>query len=231
MKLSILLLLVWSLSCIRAFGQAEFYVSPFGDDSNAGTIESPFRTVQKARDAVRQSIKRTKGDHTVYLRGGTYRIDETIRFDQRDSGGKKGYKNIYQAYKNEKPVISGGVQISGWEPHKNGTWKASAEGINFRQLYVNDRRAIRSRQPNAGDFYRLKFWDTPGKRVVVGSGHISNWNNFEQVEMVVQVFWAESILRLKSFELHGPVFGGTDADVVWGDRLGENTPDDQYHGK
>ena len=33
---------------------AELYVSPDGDDSNAGTLESPLRTLAGARDAVRK---------------------------------------------------------------------------------------------------------------------------------------------------------------------------------
>jgi len=201
-----LLLLVWSLSNFRAYGQTEFYVSPFGADSNPGTLEAPFKTIQKAQGAVRQSIKRTRGDITVYLRGGTYRIDETIKFDYRDTG-KKNHNTIYRAYKDEKPIISGGVQITGWVPHKDGIWKASVRGLNFRQLYVNGHRAIRSRQPNSDNFFRLKAWDMPGKRIVIGSGQISGWNNFEQVEMVVQLSWAESILRLKSFKLHGTAAG------------------------
>ncbi len=201
-----LLILVWHLSFIGAYGQSDFYVSPFGDDSNSGTLEAPFKSIQKARDAVRQSITKAKGDHTVYLRGGTYWIDQTIKFDQRDSG-EKNYKSIYQAYRDEKPVINGGVQIEGWEPHKNGIWKASVKGINFRQLYVNGQRAIRSRQPNSGDFHRLKAWDLAGERIIIDSRHITDWDNFETVEMVAQLSWAESILRLKSFELYGTIAG------------------------
>lgn len=211
-NMKILLLLVWSVSCIQVFGQMEFYVSPFGDDSDPGTLEAPFRTVQKAQDAARQSNNKAAGDITVYLRGGTYRIDETIKFDYRDTG-KKNHNTIYQAYKDEKPVISGGVHITGWKPHKNGIWKASIKGLNFRQLYVNGHRAIRSRQPNTGDFYRLKAWDMASKKIIIDSRQITDWNNFQKVEMVVQLSWAESILRLKSYKLYGTV-AGLDAYVT-----------------
>ena len=46
-----------------------YYVSPDGDDSNAGTIEAPFATLSKAQGLV------TAGD-TVFFRGGTYLITE-----------------------------------------------------------------------------------------------------------------------------------------------------------
>ena len=38
--------------------QATYYVAPDGDDTNAGTITAPFRTLQHARDVVR-TAKRT----------------------------------------------------------------------------------------------------------------------------------------------------------------------------
>jgi hypothetical protein len=43
------------------------YYAPTGSDSNPGTIDQPFGTVQKGADTA------AAGD-TVYLRGGTYAI-------------------------------------------------------------------------------------------------------------------------------------------------------------
>ena len=66
---------------------AEFHVSPNGHDSNPGTKAKPFRTVAKARDAVR-ALKQ-KGGHKILLRGGNYFLAETLEFDKRDSGTPK----------------------------------------------------------------------------------------------------------------------------------------------
>ncbi|KAH6901305.1 hypothetical protein BKA70DRAFT_692798 [Coprinopsis sp. MPI-PUGE-AT-0042] len=44
---------------------ADFYVSPSGNDSAAGTLATPFKTIQKGIDTA------TAGS-TVYLRVGTY---------------------------------------------------------------------------------------------------------------------------------------------------------------
>src|SRR5687768_4993269 len=49
--------------------QATFYVAPDGDDSNAGSITAPFRTVEHARDVVRTVKSTMTGDIYVYLRG------------------------------------------------------------------------------------------------------------------------------------------------------------------
>lgn len=211
-KLIIIFTLILFFAEAQSKTMQEFFVSPFGNDNNPGTIEAPFGTIQKARDAVRKASSDIDGDIIVYLQGGTYQIDEPILFDHRDSG-KVGHRIIYQAYRDEKPVISGGVSITGWEPHQNGIWKAPAKGLNFRQLYVNGKRAIRSRQPNSDNYYRLKAWDVAGRRIIIHGNQIADWKNFSKVEMVLQQYWAESYLRLKSYSLHGTV-SGMDAYVT-----------------
>ncbi|HDS06552.1 MAG TPA: hypothetical protein ENO05_02900 [Bacteroides sp.] len=189
-----------------------FFVSSFGSDTNPGTKEAPFLTLQKAAEAVEQLAKKDVDNIRVFIRGGTYALESPLVIDQSVAGKKDG-RIIFQAYGEEQPVISGGIQITGWEPHVGGIWKAPAKGLVFRQLYVNDRRAIRCRQPNPGAYYRLKAWDLPGRRIVIRSDQISRWENFEKVEMVLQQFWAESYLRLKSFSLYG-TSGGVDAYVT-----------------
>jgi len=205
-KTSIITFFIFCVSLVVLRGDAykTLYVSPFGSDQHTGTFEKPFKSLPKARDAVRKINGEAKGDIIIYLRGGQYPINETIELDHRDSGSN-GNRIIYRAHPGEKPVISGGVKIEGWEPHKNGIWKAPAHGLNFRQFYVNGKRAVRSREPDQGDYYRLKAWDVDGKRFMIDPSHISEWNNFQSVEMVLQQYWAESYLRLKSFFTSGSV--------------------------
>ena len=87
--------------------QAVFYVSPTGSDSGSGTIGSPFRTIEKARDAVSAINGAMTGDIYVYLRGGNYYLTSTLIFNRKDSG-TNGFRVIYTAYTGEIPVISGG---------------------------------------------------------------------------------------------------------------------------
>ena len=46
-----LFLLVTVLFSVGAAGQVEFYVSPSGSDRNVGTIDRPFATIARGRDA------------------------------------------------------------------------------------------------------------------------------------------------------------------------------------
>ncbi|MDG4785310.1 RICIN domain-containing protein [Micromonospora sp. WMMD1102] len=121
--------------------QETFYVAPDGNDSNPGTITSPFRTLQRARDVVRTVNANMTGDIQVYLRGGNYPVSSTIEFGAGDSGSN-GYRVTYAGYPGETPVLDGGVRVTGWTQHSGNIWKAPLDRANkLRALYVNDKRA------------------------------------------------------------------------------------------
>ncbi|WP_123747146.1 RICIN domain-containing protein [Saccharothrix texasensis] len=122
--------------------QATYYVAPDGNDANPGTITAPFKTVQRARDVVRTTNASMTGDIYVYLRGGNYPVSSTIEFAPGDSG-TNGHRVVYSAYQNETPVLSGGVQVTGWTQHGGNIWKAPLNrATKLRALYVNDKRAF-----------------------------------------------------------------------------------------
>ena len=89
----------------------EFYISLSGSDKNNGSINSPFASIEKARDVIRtDKLKSPETSYIVYLREGIYHISQTIEFDKRDL-----YKDdspvIFRSYKNESVRISGGMNI------------------------------------------------------------------------------------------------------------------------
>ena len=69
------------------------------------------------------------------MHGGVYRLDKTLRFGPEDSG------QTWKAFQDEKPVISGGIPVTDWTPDAKGRYKATVNLDNFRQLWVNGRRA------------------------------------------------------------------------------------------
>jgi hypothetical protein len=143
--------------------QAQFFVTPDGNDENDGSYDKPFATVQAARDAVRKINKNMTGDIYVFIAEGKYYLDETITFNESDSG-TKGHKIIYR---NLDDVAS--AEIIGGKP-VDTEWKlvgktgadadlpATAVGrvyktnvgtdVIFDTLYVNDRRATLARTQN-----------------------------------------------------------------------------------
>ncbi|MDP4192283.1 MAG: right-handed parallel beta-helix repeat-containing protein [Bacteroidota bacterium] len=110
---------IWSFFCIilvmniyaKDKDHKEYFVSLSGSDKNNGTINFPFATVEKARDAIRADRKISKdADYTVYLRDGIYHILNTIEFDSLDTSKDEKFIT-FQAYKNEIVRISGGIKI------------------------------------------------------------------------------------------------------------------------
>lgn len=134
--------------------QATYYIAPDGDDANAGTITAPFRTLQHARDVVRTVNSNMTADINVYLRGGNYPVTSTIDFTPADSG-TNGHRVVYAAYQNEKPVLNGGVQVTGWTQHSGNIWKAPLNRDDkLRALYVNGKRAqMASKTVNSAGCY------------------------------------------------------------------------------
>ena len=89
------------------------YVSPNGDDANPGTLEQPVKTLEGARDLVRE----LKADRTsvpavtVYLRGGNYVLSQTFALTTEDSGTAEA-PVTYRAYPGEEVVITGSAPYS-----------------------------------------------------------------------------------------------------------------------
>jgi hypothetical protein len=128
---------------LPAFGQP-YYVAPAGRDTNPGTLGRPFASLRRAQEAVRQ-------EHgTVFLRDGTYYLPETLVFTAEDSGTKDA-PVVFQAYEQERPVISGGVKLAklDWKPYQAGIFQANVpEDLRTEEIFVNGERQILARYPN-----------------------------------------------------------------------------------
>src|SRR5690554_968274 len=77
-------ILLFFVSCSKSSNN--FYVSPDGNDDNSGTQSSPFQSIQKAKEAVLQAISDGANNEeiTVYLRGGTYFINESVVINEEE---------------------------------------------------------------------------------------------------------------------------------------------------
>jgi len=137
-RCTLVLFVLAALACARSVPAAEFFVSPAGSDENPGTLEQPFASPHHAQRAARQ----IEGEPvTVYLRGGTYYLNKPLVFTPQDSG-KPTAPVVYRAYKNEQPVLSGGMRLQlDWRPYRNGIMQARLpQRLATDQLFVNGRR-------------------------------------------------------------------------------------------
>ncbi len=86
---------------------SDYFVATDGNDTNAGTIDAPFASIQRAQESA------DPGD-TVFIRGGTYTVlPNAIAYERRiwahvirlDKSGTEGNRINYWAYENETPVF------------------------------------------------------------------------------------------------------------------------------
>jgi hypothetical protein len=192
-------------------GEEDLFVAPDGDDANPGTFEQPLRTLARARDLVRTKNGTLNADLTVYVRGGTYPQQSTLTFGSADSGQAPHYVN-YVAYRDERPLITGGRPIRGWAPSDagSGIYSAPAGTPPFRQLYVNGVKAVRARSPNLGpdgapNFSRLSGWDKDAREVRLSSADLPSFDDVTGVEMHLMTAWADNTLRLASITSSGGI--------------------------
>jgi hypothetical protein len=93
---------------------AEFHVAPTGNDANPGTAEKPFKTLEKARDTVRQlriQQPAIKEDVIVTLLPGAYDLPATFELLAADSGTPVS-RTVYRASVPGEVRVTGGKTLS-----------------------------------------------------------------------------------------------------------------------
>ena len=237
--LTLVLLLLMSSRGAPACGsaaetKADFYVSPQGNDAWSGKVaepntaktDGPLATVHRAQQAVRE-LKQQQPDRrqpiVVMLRGGSYYLSQPISFAPEDSGTQQA-PIVYQAYGDERPVLSGGVRVTGWQVDRDGRWQATLDEVksgkwSFAQLFVDDQRRFRPRLPKQG-YYKIAEALSPSPEAG-GKGHNrlgftgeelnADWANLDDVEVLGFHQWSASRMRIASIDpkQHVVTFTGT----------------------
>lgn len=167
--------------------QRVFFVSTSGNNTNPGTEEQPFATLQKALEEARPET----GEVTIYMRGGTYRVETPVVLGNADGNNSKHL--FIKAYKGEKPVISGGKILDlHWKPYKGGIMVAEIAGqpvmdvlvvngeIRHMARFPNfDEKAVRfnGTSADATSPERVKRWKHP-ETGFLHAMHAHDWGDF-----------------------------------------------------
>ena len=136
----------------------------------AGCVrQSPVRVVrvspdglspQEALEAVRAA--RAGGDKSAWrieVAPGHYTLGRPLEFGPADSG--EPGSPVEWVGTGDGAVISGGAEVTGWRDVGGGVWEAPAPDnghggvVWFEQMWVDGRRAVRSRFPEKGFFVPL----------------------------------------------------------------------------
>ena len=140
-------MMVFSGGCLSS--RPSVYVSPSGDDQADGSEQSPFRTLNRARNKVRKLIPAMQNDVVVSLAPGEYPLDAPVTFTEEDSG-RNGYRVVYRSEAGPgKANFIGSRPLKGWQRYRENIWQiALPENTLFHTLYENGKRVHKARYPN-----------------------------------------------------------------------------------
>lgn len=126
----------------------EYYVDiSKGDDADDGSALAPFKTVERAVEAVRDVNSDMTGDIIVNIASGRYELSHSVDFKVEDSG-KNGHRVIYRGIGDDKPVFSGAKKIEGFTVNDDGIWSVHIDAEYIRELCVNGVMAQIARSEN-----------------------------------------------------------------------------------
>ena len=135
------------LLAVVAIQAADYYVSPSGNDSNAGTIDAPLLTL-------RQAISKATAGTTIYLREGTYKPTESEIMGYQENNLYACVYNLTASGTATKPIT-----ITGYEDEKAVIDLSLVKPAEKRVsgFYVK------------GNYWRLKKFDIIGIQVTITS--------------------------------------------------------------
>jgi parallel beta-helix repeat protein len=199
-----------------------YYVSSNGNDSWSGRLpapnslhtDGPFRTIVKARDAIR-ALKRAKSLNepvTVYIRKGLYELDAPLILAPEDSGTPVN-PITYVSYPGEDAILAGGRKIQGWKigklsHHRGPVWETQISQVKegqwyFHELFINGQRRPRARTPNS-DFFHVDGLISKSRpaQFKFHPGDIQpSWAEKGDVEVLALLKWVEFRSIVKAVDL------------------------------
>ncbi|MDE6571747.1 MAG: right-handed parallel beta-helix repeat-containing protein, partial [Duncaniella sp.] len=142
---------------------------------------------------------------TIHMADGVYPLYEPVFVRPEDSGTPTSPTVITST---GGACLSGGVRIDGWK--KQGKLLVAdvpmfnGRPLDFRQLWVNGRKAVRAR--DVEDFEKMAriISNDPANEILwVPSESVKKIANAPSAEMVLHEMWCVANLRIKSIEFHG----------------------------
>ena len=190
-----------SIGGLQVFAQdtpyMEIYVSENGNDSNAGTKDSPVKTIETAQKLVRANNDKMTGDIVVNIMPGTYQFDKMLEFSVEDSG-KNGHDVIYHG--ENKPVITGANKID--------NFKQSSKNPLLVEAYIPNIDRVTEFYVDGEKKYVAKGeeWFNPSNYKEDGSGnssdgitvskeYIQQYKNLEDVRFIWNRGWVKTLVQ------------------------------------
>jgi hypothetical protein len=128
---------------VFACSAAELFVSPQGVDSQPGTKQRPFGTLERARDRARELRKEGKASREtiiIWLRKGDYLRSSALELTEVDSG-RAGTPTVWRSWGDGRARLLGGRRLKGFRPVNDPAVLAQLAPEAQGQVRVIDLRA------------------------------------------------------------------------------------------
>lgn len=201
--------------------QAKIYVATKAAERSDGSFQYPFtnlkEAIRKARDLRRQDDASIKNGIQIILKDGRYPITESLVFRSEDAGTAQS-PTIFQA-ENNQAIISGGQLIKDWNKLQtalpgmdskvvSNIWvakvpKINGSNFNFRQLWVNDQKAVRAKSANGDQMDRILDWNKKERTCIIPTPKFALLDQVENMELFIHQWWEIAQLRIKKIETKG----------------------------
>lgn len=202
---------------------AEIWVSPKGSDTNSGNIDSPFASVgaalRKAREWRRLQTEQVAGGIDIILQDGIYTLNEPLFIRPEDAGTASSPTRI-KAARDAHPIISGGIRLPGtWKKIKKEVtglpqiaqgkiWEIDAplagdQVLDFRQLWINNHKAVRAKSTINNKMDRILSWDHQTQTCWIPKPTSAKFSWQPGMEFFIHQWWAIAILRVKEAHVQG----------------------------
>lgn len=201
---------------------AVIWVAPGGSDTSPGSSNAPLATPTAALNrltALAPSQSSLPGKELrIVLRNGVYPLSNSLYLHPAGQNAASAWISI-EAAPGERPILSGGIPIENWKKvtgyptgissaARGHLWVADLPLSNrtfpeFRQIWINDRKAIRAREPNAENLARLLAWNPTNETATIPAALLHGAANPGGLEMVVDQVWEIAMLRVASIGIDG----------------------------
>jgi hypothetical protein len=198
---------------------AEWWVAPDGSDTNSGSANAPLATLEAAldkwREATRDKNPASRETSRIVLRDGIYPLSRPVLVHVPPPDAAVSIEAAPDAH----PLLSGGIQVRDWkkptkkipdlpETARGNIWVADAPKmaghiLKFRQLWINDTKAVRAREPNGDSLARLVAWDKTNQVATIPAAALAGITKPARLEMILDQVWEIAVLRVESIHIQG----------------------------
>lgn len=168
-----------------------------GDDKGNGTKTHPLKTVEAAIKMAKDSGEYQYHDIKILMRG-KFRINETIKLDETNSG-KNGHYIIYTSWGEEKPILTMADEYDDWslyDEEKNIYRVFVGAGKETRQAYFNDVKGIRARGVSYlknAEYVDSAYW-------LGDNTELLSYKHPQDMDLVFYINWCNPRYMVKSVE-------------------------------